>query len=152
MGTMILGDKVRFTVRVAGSDNAARVVHEAGGATDGSLFFDEIGEGDFDVGGCGVQMLLHLVENLGKLLEGHFGTENVEQLDETAHMGALVFVGQIHIHVDGGYRVLKAVLFVQDADRISNVLDTDLVDGDSAVIPLVLDVFHLAGYVMGSFE
>jgi len=70
------------------------------------------------------------------------GLQHVHHLHEAAHVGALVFVGQIHEHVDGGHGVLEPVASVAHADGITQVLDAHLVDRDVAKIPVVLNVPH----------
>jgi hypothetical protein len=64
----------------------------------------------------------------------------IEDLDEATHVGTLELLGEIHIHVDIGYRLLAAVGAIQDGDRIADVFDTHLVDVNVAVIPGVLDI------------
>ncbi len=135
-------NQVQFVRMIARSQKTAGVVHQAGTSADRGLFLDEVGKGHLDMGGCGVQVIFHLVENLRDFLERHFRPEEMEHLDKPAHMGSLVFVRQIHVHIDGGHGVLARVSLVQHSDRVPDILDAHLVDGQVAMIPLVLNIFH----------
>jgi hypothetical protein len=79
---------------------------------------------------------------MGELVEGYLRADDMEQLYEAAHMGALVFPGKVDIHVDVCNRVLAAVPTVPHRNGIPEVLDADLVDGYVAVVPLALNVYH----------
>ncbi len=48
---------------VAGSLEGADIVHQAFGAGDGGGFFDEIGEGEFDMGVAGVELGFHFLKD-----------------------------------------------------------------------------------------
>lgn len=142
-GNVDFGDQVDFVAGVAAADDAAGVVHQSGCAADRRLFFDEIGEGHFDMRRGGIQVLLHFVEQFGKAFERYFGFEQMEHFHEAAHVGALVFVGQVHVHVDRGHGGLAPFAAVAHGDGVAQVLDPDFVDGDVAGVALILDVFHV---------
>lgn len=59
--------------------------------------------------GFRIEMFFHPLQHFRDAFEGNFGPEQMKQLDKTAHVRALVFMGQIDIHVDGGDRMLSAV-------------------------------------------
>lgn len=66
----------------------------------------------------------------------------VQYLNKPAHMCAFEEVGQIYIHVDRANGPLKLVLLVQNRDRIRNAFYPDLFNVDSAVVGLILNIFH----------
>jgi hypothetical protein len=90
----------------------------------------------------GVEMPLHLVKEFRKFLQGDLGLEQVKHLYKATHMGALVFVGQIDVHIDGCHRVLATFAPVPHGDRIAEVFNPHFIDGNIAVVTLVLNVFH----------
>ena len=51
-------------------------------------------------------------------------------------------MGQIHIHVDRGHRMLTLPCLIQNGYRIGDGLDPDLFDIDAPVVKFVLDIFH----------
>ena len=76
----------------------------------------------------------------------------MEDFYKTAHMSALIFMGQIHIHVDVGNGMLGAFLPVEDRNRILKILYPDFIDGNIAVVFIVLDVSHFATVPVSGFE
>jgi len=66
----------------------------------------------------------------------------VKHLDEAAHVRALVFLGQVHVHVDGSNGALGSIAAVFDAYGVAQVFYADFIDGDITVIPLILNIFH----------
>ena len=66
----------------------------------------------------------------------------MEQFDKPAHMGALVVMRQIHVHINGGNCMLKAVASVSNSDWIPQVFNSNFIDWDLAIIRLALNVFH----------
>ena len=66
-----------------------------------------------------------------------------QQFDEPAHVGALVLPGQIDIHVNRGHCLLGFFGFVADGDRVSDILDPDLVDVQITKVGFVLYVAHV---------
>jgi hypothetical protein len=87
-------------------------------------------------------MLFHFSQNGRKLLQGNFGAQQVQQLNETAHVGTLVVVGQIHKHVDDGNGMLRSLPSITNGDGIAKIFNPNLIDGNIAVIRLALYVFH----------
>jgi hypothetical protein len=67
----------------------------------------------------------------------------MKHLDKPAHMGALILMGQIDIHIDRGNGVLGAFPPIANGDRVPQIFDTHLIDRNVAVITLVLGVFHV---------
>ena len=67
----------------------------------------------------------------------------MKHLDKPAHVGALVLMGQIDIHIDGGNGVLGAFPTIANGDGVPQIFDPHLVNRNVAVIALVLGVFHV---------
>lgn len=63
-----------------------------------------------------------------------------QHLDETAHVGALEVVGQVHGHGNRRHGGEWLALSVHHLDGILEVGDPDLVDGDAAEVAGLLDV------------
>ena len=94
------------------------------------------------MGALGLEGLSQFSQDYAELLEVHLSPVGIEDLDEAAHVGPLVVVGQIDVHVDAGHGLLGAVPLVADGDRVADVLDPHLVDLDVAVVFQALDVDH----------
>jgi hypothetical protein len=137
-----LGHQIDLVPGVAGSHDSATVVHQPGCGAHGCSFFNEVGKRDLDMRGSCIEVPLHLLQKLGKLLEGNLCFEQMEHLHESAHMGALIFMRQIDVHVDGSNGMLPPFSAVTHGNGITQILDTHLVDWDIPCITLVLDIFH----------
>jgi len=74
----------------------------------------------------------------------------IEYLDEATHVGALEVMGQVNIHVDARNRLLLLFVLVHDDDRVADILNADLVDGDVAIVVALLHVRHAAGVAGGA--
>ena len=70
----------------------------------------------------------------------------VENLNETTHVGAAEVRWQVNVHVDAGDRLLFLLALVHDHNRITDIFDTDLVDGDVAIVSGLLHIGHAAGF------
>ena len=106
------------------------------------LILEEVGKFYFHVGLFSLQKFFHFLEDDMKTLQIDGPVETVKDLDKAAHMSALELMGQIDGHIDRADRTLLLVGFVEDGDRIGDVLDPDLLDIYSPVIGLALDIFH----------
>ena len=84
--------------------------------------------------------VFHGFQNGGKVSNVYLPMVFIEDLNESAHMGAFEFLGKVHIHVDTGHRLLATVRSIQHGNGIADVLDPHLVDIDVPVIPGILDV------------
>ena len=91
------------------------------------------------------QLGLHRVQNVRDVFHVNDFAMSVEHLHEAAHVGALEFLGQVHIHADGGDGVLRAVRLVADLDGKTHAAHTDLVDADFAVVASALHVMQRFG-------
>lgn len=119
------------------------VVHQAGLLGDGRELLDEVGEAGLEVGFLGVEALADGAGEFGDAVgrDGFAGVV-VEDLEEPAHVRALLVVGQGDVHVDGGDGGLLAAVGGAEADRINDVLDADAVDRDVALVLRGLHVDH----------
>jgi hypothetical protein len=66
----------------------------------------------------------------------------MEKFDKAAHVGALVIVGQIHIHIDSRNRMLRTISPITHGNGIAKIFYPDFIDGNIAEIRLTLDVLH----------
>ena len=69
----------------------------------------------------------------------------MEDLHKPAHVGTLVVMREVNIHVDGSNGVLNAVYFIKDDDRVFYVLDTYLVD---LYFPIVIHALHICHFYL----
>lgn len=127
---------------VGGAFESADVIHEALGAGDGGGFFDEVGEGHFDVGIFGVEPGFHFVEDGDDAVGGDGLVMLVEDFEEARHVRAFFVLGERDVEVDHGDGVLFAAAGLAEGDGVADGFDADLVDGDVAGVGGALDVGH----------
>ena len=70
------------------------------------------------------------------------GTGKYKDLDETRHVCALEVVREPHVHVERGDSVLDAVAAVRHPHRMTDGLDSDLVDGEPACVCRALYIWN----------
>jgi len=121
------------------------VIQQALHAGDGRGLVDEVGEGHFDVARLGFQALDHLAQHAFEVLDRNLAFARIEDFNEARHVGALEIVRQVHVHVEIGDGVLDTVALVRHADRVTDALDADLVDGDLPGVDRTLYVRHADG-------
>ncbi len=85
---------------------------------------------------------LHGVENIGDVFHMHHVAVGVEHLNEPAHVRALEFLRQIHVHPDGCDGVLHDMRLVAYLDGKTQAAHAHLVNAQFPVIALVLLVLH----------
>jgi len=128
------------------------VVDEALSGGDRGLFFDEVGEIEFEVGRVGLEAFLESSEDCGDAFHMNEATMFLEDFDKTAHVGAFELVGEI----DGeGYRsdgVLGCVGAVANDDRIAESFDAHFIDPQVAEIWGGLSVLKRVGLGLGLFQ
>ena len=128
------------------------VIDEALSGGDRSFFFDEVGKIEFEVGRVGLETILESAEDGGNAFHMNEATVFMEDLDKTAHVGALELVGEI----DGqGYRsdgVLGRVGAVANDDRIAESFDAHFIDPQVAEIWGGLSVLKRVGLGLGLFQ
>lgn len=95
------------------------------------------------MGRLSLQSLFHLLKDMMKARQIDLAMKPVQDLDKPAHMRALETMGQIHIHVDRGHRMLSRLRLIQYCYRIRNGLDSDLFDINAPVVQFALDIFHI---------
>src|SRR5437867_4342160 len=88
--------------------------------------------------GSGVKLLLQGMEDVGDVLDVHDIAMGVENLDKTAHVSALEFLGQIDKHPNRGYRVLHSARLVADLDGEMEAAHAYLIDPQFAVVAFTL--------------
>ena len=132
--------QINVAVPVQRPLKGADIFHESPGLAYRRGFIDEIREGHLDVGALGVKALPGLLQDAFDVPDADVPTAIGENLDEAAHVGAFVPVGEVDVHVNAGHGVLGAVELVQDHDGVGNVFHPHLVDVDSAEAGLLLHV------------
>ena len=101
--------EVEILSLIARTTEPADILHETLGSAYGRPLFDEVGEFHLEVGGLGMEFLLHLIENLGECFHGDLSTVFVKNFHESAHMGSSEPMRKINVHVDVGYGVLESL-------------------------------------------
>jgi hypothetical protein len=89
-----------------------------------------------------MEFLFRFPQDVGKVLHVDHAFLAVQDLYEPAHVRALVIVGKVHVHVDRGYGVLKAIRLVENGDGIGDVLYTHLVYLNMTAVMTALYIFH----------
>jgi hypothetical protein len=97
------------------------------------------------LGAAGFEAIEEFVGDGGGVGDSEFGAVGVEDLHEAAHVGALVLMGEVDCHRDGGDGVLGAVLAVGDGEGELDAADADAVDGKAAVVEFGLGVGEAHG-------
>ena len=92
------------------------------------------------MGRLGVQAPAGLLQDGADLFQADVPAVFAEDLDEPAHVRALVAMGQVDVHVDPGHGVLGALELVQHHNGIGDVFHPHLVDVDGVGADVVLDV------------
>lgn len=94
--------------------------------------------------GCArVEALSHGAEDAVNFTERDPAVVFSQNLDEAGHVRSLEVVGQVHVHADGGYRVLRFVLAVKHYNRMAQVAYAGFLKRDLTVVMSVLYVFHV---------
>ncbi len=88
------------------------------------------------------QPLLHLSEDRLHVIDTDLAMVEVEHLDKTAHVGSLELLGKINIHVNPRHRMLLSTVFVLHHNRVADILDAHLVDGNLTGIRTLLHIGH----------
>jgi len=83
---------------------------------------------------------LHFEKDVVNVFHMNHVTVGVEHFNETAHVGAFEFLGQIDKETDGGDSVLKSVGLVANLDGKTEAAHTDFIDAQIAVVTLALFV------------
>ncbi len=127
---------------IATDGKGALTAHLRSGAADRRSFVDEMREGQFHVGVLRIEPPLELVENRGQAAKGNFPRVLGQDFEESAHVGALEVMGEVDRHRNvshGGHWLAAAALH---ADRVAEIGNADLINGDAAGIRGALYVFH----------
>ena len=90
--------------------------------------------------GLRFQQFSHLAEHMLERFHRNLALMTVEYFHEARHVRAFEIVRQVHVHVEIGDGVLLAAGTVADADRVTDILDPDLVDRNTARIGAALHV------------
>jgi hypothetical protein len=123
---------------------AGLVIDQAGGAADGGLLFNEVGEVEFEVGRLGMELVLQGAENLGDALDMNQATVILKDFQKAAHMGAFELMGQVDGEGNGGHRVLSGAGAVADDNGIMQALDPHLVDPEVTEVRGGLGIVELS--------
>ncbi len=125
----------------------ALIFHQAACSGHRGLFLDEVGKLQLQVGTAGLQVVFHITQDRIHPVNTDLTVILVEDLDKAAHVGALEVMGQINIHVDPRHRLLLFIALVEDNNRVADILDANLVDGDVAIIAGFLHIGHPAACI-----
>lgn len=110
-------------------------------AADRSLFGDEIGAGKFQQGLPGFQFLPEPVQHFFQFV-GTDGAHLLQAFHKTAHVGAPLFLGQIHCQGHFRHRMLVAFFPVRQHNGPPEVPDAHVFQCNVTQILLRLDIFQ----------
>ena len=99
--------------------------------------------------GVGFQAFGHFQQHILEGFDRDFRIMVVQDFDKTRHVRALKIVGQFNEHVEIGDGVLLALAAVLHTNRVTNILDADLVDRDATSIRRVLHIGNRDGFRFG---
>src|SRR4026209_1390999 len=116
------------------------VVHQALDPGHRRRFVDEVRKGHFDMSEVGLQPPDHVAQHRLEGFHRDFAFVRVQDLDKTRHVSALEVVREAHVHIERGDGVLHAVAPIRHPYRMTNGLDSNLVDGQPAVVRRTLYV------------
>src|SRR5210317_1008670 len=142
--------KHKIVILAEAADHIALVLHQTARSGRWCLLLDKIRKFQFEVGTTGLKMLFHITQHGVHAVDTDLAMILIEYLDEATHVGALEVVGQVNIHVDARNRLLLLFVLVHDDDRVADILNADLVDGDVAIVVALLHVRHAAGVAGGA--
>src|SRR3984885_830081 len=91
--------------------------------------------------GVGFQPHRHLLQHVLEGFHGNLPLVLVQDADEAGHVRALEVMGQVHVHVERGDRVLLAGGAVLDPHRVRDVLDAYPVDRNAPRVGAALHIF-----------
>jgi hypothetical protein len=126
-----------------GSIKTCRVIHHAFEPGDRRALDHEIRKFHFQVGGRRLELFLHRIQNLRDVLDVHDVAMSIEHLDESAHVRAFEFLGQIHKHANRRHRILHRMRLVADLNRKAKPPNSYLVDAQLTMITLALFIMQL---------
>ena len=141
-------DEVDLPLGAAGERGAKadRVVEQANRPCDRSRLLKEVGELEVDVSLVALQALGELHKDVPDITDMEDGPVGVQRLHEAAHVRPLEVMGEIDRQLDRGDGGLLGVALVPHADRVAQILHSDAVDRDLAIIGKVLGVGKVCGH------
>lgn len=131
---------------------AAIELHHSGFARDGSFFLHEEGKLDHDVGFFSFESFSHSIEHGREGLDGDFLACVIEDFQESAHVGAFEFAGEINGEGEVADGVLPFVGSVENDDGEFDFAHADFVDGDIALIGSFLYIGEGGGVIAREFH
>ena len=121
------------------------VVHEAFDTGHRRPLVDEKGERHLDMADFRFEQSGHFSKHVLEGRNGDLALMVVQNRNKARHVRALEVVGQVNVHVESRNCVLLAIAAVTHANGVTDILDSDLVDGDLACIRATLNILDFAG-------
>ena len=119
---------------------AYQIVEQALDTADGGSLVDEVRESHLDVALLRLESLGHFPQHSFEGIDANLFLVVIEDLHEAGHVRALEVMGQVHVHVEGGYGVLFTIIAIAHPHRMADILDADPVDGDASAVCAGLDI------------
>ena len=119
------------------------VIHHAFLARDWRLLHHEIRELDLQVRRGGVELRLHRVKNILKVLDVDDIAMGIEHFEEAAHVRALELLRQVHEHADGRHGILHRVRLIAHLDGEAQLAHPHLVNAQLPVVAFALFVMQM---------
>ena len=135
-----------------GSIEVDLIIHEAWGGSDGSFFFYEVGEIQFEVSGVGLKALLKGTKDGGDTFDMDEAAVFLEDFEEPTHMCSFELVGEVDCESDCCDGILGGVGPVADDDWVAEAFDADLIDPEVPRIRGRLGIVKGVGAGLGSFS
>jgi hypothetical protein len=135
-----------------GSIEVDLIIHEAWGGSDGSFFFYEVGEIQFEVSGVGLKALLKGTKDGGDTFDMDEAAVFLEDFEEPTHMCSFELVGEVDCESDCCDGILGGVGPVADDDWVAEAFDADLIDPEVSGIGGRLGIVKGLGLGWGLFQ
>jgi hypothetical protein len=128
------------------------VIHEARGGSDGSFFFYEVREIQFEVSGVGLKALLKGTKDGGNTFDMDEAAVFLEDFEEPTHVGSFELMGEVDCESDCCDGILRSVGTVANDDGVAEAFDADLIDPKVPGIGGRLGIVKGVGLGWGLFQ
>lgn len=92
------------------------------------------------------------LEDLGDSVNAHFMLMIAQHFQESAHVGSFEVMRKVHGQLEGSDCMLLLSRSIENANRILDVADANLIDGDVAVVFAGLDIDEGCGLCFSSIH
>ena len=125
-----------------GRAEAHGVIHQSDRTAHGSFFTKKKRKFDFEMRANALKPPAHLLEDVADVFHMDHRTMLRENLDETAHVGALEVMWQVNRKLNIGDCALNRMLLVADLQRVAQSLHSYTIDRHAPLVALILGILQ----------